>query len=72
MRCNTLAAAGKAEALLRRRLDAHARNRDRERPGDVCAHLFAVWGELGRLREHRRVEVDDLKACGSQMQPDAL
>ena len=62
VRGDALTAAGEAEALLGRCLDAHARGGNAQRAGDVAAHLIAVGRELGRLGENRRIEVDGLKS----------
>ena len=65
MRCNTLAAAGKAEALLRRRLDAHAIEVEVAGGCNVATHLIDVRAQLRTLCQNRRIDIFNTKALAA-------
>ena len=59
MRGDALARAGKAKALLGRRLDADAVNIHVHALRQISAHLRDVRRELRRLGKHRAVQIAD-------------
>lgn len=62
LRRNALAAPRKAELLLRRRLDADGCGLYAEDARNRLAHRGNIGRQLGRLRDDRRVEIDDAVA----------
>ena len=63
MRGNALFGAGKAQSLLGGRLDRNLLDRAADGGGKVLAHLQNVRRELGRLREHGRIQIAELPAA---------
>src|SRR5213078_5089908 len=62
LRGDALAAAGEAEALGRRRLDADPRRRDRENGGDAVDHAGAVRRDFRTLADDRDIDGSDIAA----------